>query len=129
MDQKIFDQLLSIVEETNNRLKETTATNQQLCDRVEYLSQQVESLEQKISLDLYPHVDKYTVAQILNISANTVRTKHRQWIEGVHYITVSPRVVRYNLKLIEDWIKNRGDATAHRRAIEKYQSYVARRVA
>ncbi|MGB3310944.1 MAG: hypothetical protein WBG32_16550 [Nodosilinea sp.] len=41
-------------------------------------------------------------------------------IEGVHWVRVNSRCIRYNLELINDWLHNRHDPAAHQRAIEIY---------
>lgn len=46
---------------------------------------------------------------------------HAEWIEGLHWVRINSRCVRYNLELIKDWLHNRSDPAAHRRAIELYQ--------
>ncbi|MGG6239389.1 hypothetical protein [Leptolyngbya sp. KIOST-1] len=43
-------------------------------------------------------------------------------IEGVHWVRVNSRCIRYNLELIKDWLHNRHDPVAHQRAIEIYQA-------
>ncbi|WP_228040979.1 hypothetical protein [Nodosilinea sp. LEGE 07088] len=43
-------------------------------------------------------------------------------IEGVHWVRVNSRCIRYNLELIKDWLHNRHDPAAHQRAIEIYQA-------
>lgn len=46
--------------------------------------------------------------------------KREVWREGLHYVTDSAGDRLYNLTLIEDWIANMNDPTAHQRACEVY---------
>ena len=43
-------------------------------------------------------------------------------LEGIHWIKLNSRVVRYNALLLLDWIQNRNDPQAHQRAIDAYQA-------
>ncbi|NMF85818.1 hypothetical protein, partial [Nodosilinea sp. P-1105] len=43
------------------------------------------------------------------------------WIEGIHWVRINSRCVRYNLELIQDWLHNRENPAAHLQAIETYQ--------
>ncbi|NMF86278.1 hypothetical protein, partial [Nodosilinea sp. P-1105] len=43
------------------------------------------------------------------------------WIEGIHWVRINSRCVRYNLELIQDWLHNRDNPKAHMRAIEVYR--------
>jgi tRNA(His) 5'-end guanylyltransferase len=43
-------------------------------------------------------------------------------IEGIHWVRMNSRCIRYNLELIKDWLHNRHDPAAHQRAIEIYQA-------
>lgn len=68
-------------------------------------------------------VTKHTIAELLKLSPETLK-KYRldgRLIEGIHWIRVNSRVVRYHLALIQDWLQNQGDPQAHQRAIENYQ--------
>ena len=68
-------------------------------------------------------VSKRTASECLNLSGSTLK-KYRlngDWIEGIHWVRINSRCVRYNLELIQDWLHNRENPTAHLRAIETYQ--------
>lgn len=68
-------------------------------------------------------VSKRTASECLNLSGSTLK-KYRlkgDWIEGIHWVRINSRCVRYNLELIKDWLHNRENPTAHLRAIETYQ--------
>lgn len=69
-------------------------------------------------------VDKQKATQSLSLSGETLK-RYRlsgEWIEGIHWVRINSRCVRYNLDLIQDWFHNRHDPAAHMRAIEVYQA-------
>ena len=62
-------------------------------------------------------------SECLNLSDSTLK-KYRlkgDWIEGIHWVRINSRCVRYNLELIQDWLHNRGNPSAHLKAIQIYQ--------
>jgi CHAD domain-containing protein len=68
-------------------------------------------------------ISKQQASECLNLSSSTLK-KYRlngEWIEGLHWVRINSRCVRYNLELIKDWLHNRTDPAAHLRAIERYQ--------
>jgi tRNA(His) 5'-end guanylyltransferase len=69
-------------------------------------------------------VSKQQASQSLALSGETLRRYRVQgdWIEGIHWVRINCRCVRYNLELIQDWVHNRNNPNAHRRAIEVYQA-------
>lgn len=69
-------------------------------------------------------VSQYEVARHLNVSATTLKRYRRdgKLIEGIHWMRLSQRCIRYNLDLIRDWLQNRNNWPVHRRAIEVYQA-------
>ncbi|MBD2060601.1 hypothetical protein H6F88_32165 [Oculatella sp. FACHB-28] len=69
-------------------------------------------------------VDKQKASATLSLSGETLKRYRLQgeWIEGIHWVRINSRCVRYNLELIQDWFHNRHDPKAHMRAIEVYQS-------
>ena len=46
-------------------------------------------------------------------------------IEGIHWVYLNSRTVRYNSDLLADWVANRGDAQAHQIAIEQFRKSLA----
>ncbi len=68
-------------------------------------------------------VNKRTASERLNLSDSTLKKYrlHGDWIEGIHWVRINSRCVRYNLALIEDWLHNRGNPNAHQKAIQTYQ--------
>ena len=70
----------------------------------------------------FEFIDKREAAKILKVHPGTLnRYRHEgRLIEGVHYTRLSSQTIRYNRALLEDWVANRDDPAAHRRAIEIY---------
>ncbi|MGG6242003.1 helix-turn-helix transcriptional regulator [Nodosilinea sp. AN01ver1] len=68
-------------------------------------------------------VNKRQASECLSLSDSTLK-KYRlngEWIEGVHWVRINSRCVRYNLDLIQDWLHNRGNPKAHQQAIKTYK--------
>jgi CHAD domain-containing protein len=68
-------------------------------------------------------ISKRQASECLNLSSTTLK-KYRlngEWIEGLHWVRINSRCVRYNLELIKDWLHNRSDPAVHLRAVELYQ--------
>ncbi|MFM7447988.1 MAG: hypothetical protein ACKO24_05255 [Leptolyngbyaceae cyanobacterium] len=68
-------------------------------------------------------VGKQQASKTLDLSGETLKRYRLEgkWIEGIHWVRLNSRCVRYNLELIQDWFHNQHDPTAHFRAIEAYQ--------
>ncbi|MEL6263585.1 MAG: hypothetical protein AAFR12_21275 [Cyanobacteria bacterium J06626_6] len=68
-------------------------------------------------------VSKRKASECLNLSSSTLKKYRRngEWIEGLHWVRINSRCIRYNLELIKDWLHNRNDPVAHLKAIETYQ--------
>ena len=69
-------------------------------------------------------VNKRQISECLNLSGATLKKYRLQgdWIEGIHWVRINSRCIRYNLELIKDWLSNRNDLTAHQRAIAAYEA-------
>ena len=69
-------------------------------------------------------VDKHSAAKITGLSAETLKRARLSGnlIEGIHFVKLNSRTVRYNDQLLQDWMQNRHDELAHQRAIEIYQA-------
>ncbi len=67
---------------------------------------------------------KQEAAQYLKLSGTTLKRYRLQGllIEGIHWVRINSRCIRYNLDLIQDWLHNRHDPVAHQRPIEVYQA-------
>lgn len=73
---------------------------------------------------MFQFVGKTQASERLNLSNATLK-KYRLtgiWIEGVHWVRLNSRCIRYNLELLQDWAHNRDNPCAHQRAIERYQA-------
>ena len=68
-------------------------------------------------------VNKRKATECLNLSDSTLKRYRRsgEWIEGLHWVRLNSRCIRYNLELLKDWLHNREDPAAHGRAIAAYQ--------
>ncbi|MEM9908089.1 MAG: hypothetical protein AAF921_24005 [Cyanobacteria bacterium P01_D01_bin.44] len=69
-------------------------------------------------------VSKQEALQYLKLSSTTLK-KYRLkglLVEGIHWVRINSRCIRYNQELIKDWVQNRHDPAAHQRAIEVYQA-------
>ena len=68
--------------------------------------------------------DKQEASKVLKLSGTTLKLYRLQGllIEGIHWVRLNSRCIRYNLDLIQDWLHNRHDPVAHQRAIEVYLS-------
>lgn len=67
---------------------------------------------------------KREAERLTGLSHETLK-KYRQkglLIEGIHWIRVNSRVIRYNSALLLDFLQNRSDGAAHQRAIDIYQA-------
>jgi CHAD domain-containing protein len=69
-------------------------------------------------------VSKKKAIEALDLSGETLKRYrlHGEWIEGIHWVRINSRCVRYNLELIQDWCSNRNDPITHMRAIEAYKA-------
>jgi hypothetical protein len=69
-------------------------------------------------------VSKREISQRLSISATSLK-RYRlngRLIEGIHWVRLNSRCIRYNFDLITDWLQNRERLDIHQRAIEVYQA-------
>ncbi|ACK70819.1 conserved hypothetical protein [Gloeothece citriformis PCC 7424] len=69
-------------------------------------------------------INKQQASQYLNLSGTTLKRYRLQGvlIEGIHWVRLNSRCIRYNLDLLQDWLQHRDDPAAHERAIEIYQA-------
>ena len=69
-------------------------------------------------------VSKHEIARLIHISPETLKSYRSKsiLIEGIHWIRINSRVVRYNLPLIQDLFQNLNNPTAHQRTIENYRA-------
>ena len=74
--------------------------------------------------DLRHFVNGPDLSRMVGLSVEAIR-RYRQggvWIEDLHYIKVSDRMILYCVPLIIDFLHNINDGRAHLRAIENYQA-------
>jgi hypothetical protein len=56
-----------------------------------------------------------------DFSVHTLKVyQKRYWSLGIHYQYLNSRTIRYNLRLIQDWLANFDDPQSHQRGIEVY---------
>ncbi len=69
-------------------------------------------------------VSKQEALQYLHLSEATLKRYRSQGhlLEGIHWVRINSRCVRYNLELIQDWLHTRHDPTAHERVVRRYQA-------
>ena len=69
-------------------------------------------------------MNKHHAAAQLNLSPSTLKRYRMEgiWIEGVHWVKLNSRCIRYNSELIKDWLRNRHDPLKHGQAIEAYRA-------
>lgn len=46
--------------------------------------------------------------------------KSGEWVDGIHYVKMSPKSILYNLELCRDYLVNFNSPSAHQRAIEVF---------
>jgi len=67
-------------------------------------------------------VDKWGAAQLTGLSPETLK-KYRLsglLIENIHWVRINSKALRYNAKLLVDWLRNRGNPRAHEQIVERY---------
>lgn len=69
-------------------------------------------------------ISKREATQYLKLSDTTLKRYRLRGvlIEGIHWVRINSRCIRYNLELMQDWLHNRHDPIAHQRAIRIYQA-------
>lgn len=67
-------------------------------------------------------LSKADAAALIGLSPHTLRRYRERgsWKEGIHYSKLSQNTVVYNERLVLDWVANRNNPDAHKRAIERY---------
>ena len=115
-----------LLQQISVQLNQVLDRNQHLEQRVAYLTDQVDTLCERLdgkSADPYPIGGKENVAKILGVQPNSVRNYHRFWQKDLHFTKPSPGKTVYNLTLIKDWQLNRSKPELHIRAVEAYARY------
>lgn len=67
-------------------------------------------------------IGKHEAAKLIGFAPDTLKKLRAKGIlrEGIHWIRINSRCVRYNKVLLLDWVLNRGDPQAHERAIAAF---------
>lgn len=70
----------------------------------------------------YEFVTAKQICQLMGISLSTCKRRRLQgfWVEGIHWVRLSPTSIRYNLPLIRDWMVNKDHPAVHQRAVDYY---------
>lgn len=70
----------------------------------------------------FQFVGKREISKLTGLSGDTLKKYRLQGIlsEGIHWIRINSKVVRYNVPLIKDWFQNINNPQAHQQAIETY---------
>jgi hypothetical protein len=74
------------------------------------------------ALAQFDFVTKYEISQLTGLAPATLK-RYRlsgRLSEGIHWVKLNPRVIRYNKLLVRDWIQNKDNPHLHQRAIEAY---------
>lgn len=67
-------------------------------------------------------VDKWGASQLTGISPETLK-KYRLsglLIEDIHWVRINSKALRYNARLLIDWLRNQGNPRAHQLVVENY---------
>ncbi|MGG6269170.1 hypothetical protein ACQ4M3_26235 [Leptolyngbya sp. AN03gr2] len=64
-------------------------------------------------------IGKHEAAKLIGFAPDTLKKFRAKGLlrEGIHWIRVNSRSIRYNKSLLLDWMINRNDLHAHERAI------------
>jgi hypothetical protein len=76
----------------------------------------------------YSFVDKHQACEILNCSESTLRRRMKtDLIKNVHWVQRNRgEAIKFNQRLLEDYMAHLGDPDAHLAAIEKYKAHLQR---
>jgi CHAD domain-containing protein len=79
-------------------------------------------VESTAAISEYEFVSPARLCQLLDISRSTCKRRRLEgsWIEGIHWVKLNSRTVRYNLPMLKDLLANQGSLVTHQRAIETY---------
>jgi hypothetical protein len=83
----------------------------------------MENSAQNLQVQHYQFVSKQVVTELTGLSGYTLKRYRLQGKlqQDIHWVAVNSRVIRYNIKLVLDWLQNHiSNPQAHLRAIENY---------
>ena len=87
------------------------------------MSSSILKVQSALEQDNFHFVDKRVLSQLTSLSEHTFKSYRRsKWLEGVHWVRLTAKTIRYNWPLIRDWLHNQEDPEAHQRAIANYQA-------
>jgi len=74
----------------------------------------------------YPFIDKHAACKILDCSESTLRRRMQTDLtKDIHWVQRNKgEAVKFNQRLLEDYMIHLGDPDAHLAAIEAYQAYI-----
>ncbi|MGB3494723.1 MAG: hypothetical protein WBA57_18490 [Elainellaceae cyanobacterium] len=107
---------------------ESSGTNSSFVPATPEKRSQTADLIQAISAANLPAtlVAKQGVTAAISVSDSTLKHYRKHyWLEGIHYIYLGPKTIRYNLQLVVDWAIHKNQPHVHQRAIEAYLARVA----
>lgn len=78
--------------------------------------------EQILDREEFRFVKKQEITRLTGLSDSTLKRYRLSGVlvEEIHWIRLNSRSIRYNAKLILNWLQNINDRQAHLRAIEAY---------
>ncbi|NJP11410.1 MAG: hypothetical protein HC866_19610 [Leptolyngbyaceae cyanobacterium RU_5_1] len=76
----------------------------------------------------YPFIDKHQACAILNCSESTLRRRMKTDLhKDIHWVQRNKHeAIKFNQRLLEDYLAHLGDPSAHLPAIEAYTAYLKR---
>jgi hypothetical protein len=76
----------------------------------------------------YPFIDKHAACRILDCSESTLRRRMKTDLtKDIHWVQRNPgEAVKFNQRLLEDYMAHLGDPDAHLAAIEAYEAHIKR---
>jgi hypothetical protein len=102
-------------------------TLQDLAEKLDAISIQVQQLGALHSTEPYQLIDKKTAVQRTGLSAATLKAYRSQLdsplIEGVHYVRINSRTIHYRSPLIEHWANHRHDPDACLQKTKEYMEH------
>ncbi len=72
-------------------------------------------------------INKRQAEQLTGYSHETLK-KYRlcgELIEGIHWVRLNSRSIRYNLELLHSWIQHRSSPGVHQQDVERYLASLA----
>jgi hypothetical protein len=82
----------------------------------------IEAINSEALPSLLEWCDKHEASRITGLSALTLRDWRLdgRLVEGIHWIRIGTRCVRYNSALLRDYVATQLSPTIHQRAVDNY---------